>query len=155
MTLYLVRHAQAGSRQTWDGDDRLRPLTRSGRHQAAALVDWMGDCPITRVLSSPFRRCIQTAAPLAAALGLPIEEDEALAEEAFEPAIALVRALVGTDAALCTHGDIVPAVLDELAAHDGVRIGRSAHWAKGSVWVLEPADDKGRFASARYVPPTA
>ena len=39
MTVYLVRHAVAGDRGRWLGNDRLRPLARDGRHQAADLVD--------------------------------------------------------------------------------------------------------------------
>ena len=38
MPLYLVRHAKAGSRHDFDGSDRDRPLTNSGRRQASALA---------------------------------------------------------------------------------------------------------------------
>ena len=37
-TTYLVRHAKAGSRERWTAPDRDRPLTDSGRAQAAALA---------------------------------------------------------------------------------------------------------------------
>ncbi|HET9052299.1 MAG TPA: hypothetical protein VFO60_11405, partial [Candidatus Dormibacteraeota bacterium] len=37
MTVFLVRHARAGRRDRWVGDDRLRPLSKKGRAQAAAL----------------------------------------------------------------------------------------------------------------------
>ena len=39
MTVYLVRHAKAGDRDSWREDDRLRPLSGRGRLQARALVD--------------------------------------------------------------------------------------------------------------------
>jgi 8-oxo-(d)GTP phosphatase len=32
--LVLVRHASAGDRPEWEGDDRLRPLDKRGRKQA-------------------------------------------------------------------------------------------------------------------------
>ncbi|NDG67366.1 MAG: NUDIX hydrolase, partial [Actinobacteria bacterium] len=38
MTIYLVRHAKAGSRKNWDDDDTQRPLVESGREQARLLV---------------------------------------------------------------------------------------------------------------------
>ena len=36
---YSIRHASAGDRDTWIGDDRARPLDDQGRQQAAALVE--------------------------------------------------------------------------------------------------------------------
>ena len=36
--LYLVRHAKAGDRAAWKGDDRLRPLSKEGRRQADSLA---------------------------------------------------------------------------------------------------------------------
>jgi broad specificity phosphatase PhoE len=37
-TFYVIRHAKAGSRGNWTGDDRLRPLTKKGQKQAEDLV---------------------------------------------------------------------------------------------------------------------
>ena len=34
MTIYFVRHAKAGSRSNWDGEDVDRPLSNNGWHQA-------------------------------------------------------------------------------------------------------------------------
>ena len=82
MTLYLVRHAKAGSRSSWDGDDRLRPLTKMGRREAEGIADLLRDAPLERVLSSPYVRCTETVAPLAARRGLEVEEHDALAEGA-------------------------------------------------------------------------
>ena len=36
MIVLLVRHARAGDRSEWEGDDRLRPLDKKGRRQAKA-----------------------------------------------------------------------------------------------------------------------
>ena len=155
MTLYLVRHSPAGSRSAWDGDDTVRPLTREGRYQAAELVEWLAPCGIEEVRSSPYRRCVETVAPLAAALGLTVEVDDTLAEGEADRAVRLVRELWGHTAALSTHGDIVPAVLDALAREDGVDLGPDPKWKKGSVWILEPAAERGRFARAQYVAPPA
>ena len=154
--LLVVRHGSAGSRSRWDGPDHRRPLDRKGGRQAEGLAAaWAGaKAPrIHKVLSSPYLRCVQTVEPLAGKVGLPVEEEPALAEGHEADAIGLARRLLTSGkrmVVLCTHGDIVPAILDEVAS-DGVEVEGDARWAKGSAWVLTGA--AGRFASAHYRPP--
>ncbi|MBA3621731.1 MAG: histidine phosphatase family protein [Euzebyales bacterium] len=150
MALLLIRHAHAGSKAQWSGEDHLRPLSETGRAQAAGLVRAVSDREVGRVLSSPHTRCTQTVRPLALARGLTVEECDALIEERGDEALALVGALAGTQAALCTHGDVVGIVLSTLAA-EGMAVPGDARWAKGSVWVLQ--HDGSRFRAASYVPP--
>src|SRR6266511_1008153 len=76
----LVRHARAGKRSKWEGDDRLRPLDKRGRKQAEGLVSLLAEYPIDRIASSPYLRCTQTVDPLAASRGLAVEERDELAE---------------------------------------------------------------------------
>ena len=78
--LYLIRHAKAGHRQRWEGPDHVRPLTRSGRRQAEALVEQFRDAPFTRLVSSPYVRCRQTLEPLSRERGLPVEDAGELEE---------------------------------------------------------------------------
>ena len=154
MRLLLVRHAKAGSRSDWEGDDRLRPITKSGRRQADGLVIQLKRYEVTRVLSSPYLRCVQTVEPLASALGLKVEITEALAEGCSDAALALVRSLRSDPSVvLSTHGDIVPDVLEALAVEDGLQLPRHPQWSKGSTWVLDRRD--GRFAFADYLTPPA
>ncbi len=54
MTVYLVRHARAGSRGRWKGDDALRPLSKVGKAQANGIAKLLGDKPIELIVSSPF-----------------------------------------------------------------------------------------------------
>jgi 8-oxo-dGTP diphosphatase len=106
MSLTLLRHASAGKRAAWSGDDRLRPLDKRGRAQALALRDLLNARGVGRVLSSPYVRCTQTVAPL----GLEIVPDERLAEGApVEATLALLHELDG--AVACTHGDVIEAVI--------------------------------------------
>lgn len=108
MTSVLLRHASAGDRDDWHGDDRLRPLDARGRRQAATLVELLGPIEVRRVVSSPYARCIATVEPLAAALGLPLEVDDRLAEGAGRAAHELLQE---DGVVACTHGDIVEDVL--------------------------------------------
>src|SRR5678816_1401571 len=113
MPLFLVRHGKAGNREKWDGPDQLRPLSSSGREQAESIARRVGEFPVTRVLSSPFLRCVQTVQPLAVKVGVRVEQLEALGEgEPFEPVIDLLTELPDYSV-LCSHGDILP---DTIAA---------------------------------------
>ena len=151
MRIFLVRHAHAGSRHAWDGaPDHERPLSASGWERAAQLVDVLGDQGIGRLLSSHYVRCTQTLGPLAAHLGLEVEEHPALAEGASLAAgIELVEALAaGHDtAALCSHGDVIPELLAGLARR-GVVLDPNGRCPKGSVWILMVAD--GEVTHAHY-----
>ena len=158
MTLYLVRHAQAGSRSSWSGtDDLLRPLTALGRYQAADIVGVLSEMGITEIRTSPYRRCIETVAPLAAALGLDMIVDERLTEGPATGAIALARSLAETSTVFCSHGDIIPAILDHLQLNDALDLGVDPRTQKGSTWICEPNRSwAGHFAEATYLaPPTS
>ena len=114
MPLLVIRHARAGERSEWQGDDRKRPLDEKGRRQADALVTELAPFPITRILSSPYDRCVQTVEPLAAARGLEIELRDELGEERqSSEGVALVRSLAGDDVAACVHGGLTDGAFDE------------------------------------------
>jgi len=151
VTLLLIRHASAGSRKDWSGDDRLRPLTAKGRRQARFLVQQVEQWAPSRILSSPYLRCVQTVKPLADELGLKVEEVDELGEGAGFDAVTLVRSLHDSHVALCTHGDVIPEILVALADEDRLDLGPAPRQAKGSTWVLRST--KGRFVDATYVPP--
>ncbi|MDQ3669327.1 MAG: histidine phosphatase family protein [Actinomycetota bacterium] len=141
MPALLVRHASAGDRDQWGGDDRLRPLDEQGRKQAADLVPLLRAHRVTRLLSSPAVRCRQTVKPFAEAHGVVIEERDELAEGAGRSAaLGLLEALGAAVAALCTHGDVIEGLL-----------GREIE--KGSACLVEPGPSGVRELG--YVPPAA
>src|SRR2546429_4651052 len=78
MQLLLVRHALPLRSDPGQGSDP--DLSREGRVQVARLPDALARFPISRLLSSPQRRAIQTAEPVAAARGLALEIDDRFAE---------------------------------------------------------------------------
>ena len=75
---YLLRHAKAGDREAWPGDDDSRPLSNTGRRQAKGLVRVLADVVIKRILSSPAVRCVESVRPLSEQRGLPIEPRDEL-----------------------------------------------------------------------------
>jgi broad specificity phosphatase PhoE len=152
MTIYLVRHAKAGDRSLWTGEDWLRPLSRAGLSQARELLSVLEDARFDRVLSSPYVRCMETVVPLAGTRRLAIEVEESLAEGGdVDAVLTIVRKHIGAGAVLCSHGDVIPAVLSNLAAR-GIDLGPDPRCPKGSTWVLE-ADGGGDVSSVRYLPP--
>lgn len=78
MQLLLVRHALPLRSEPGEGSDP--DLSEEGIEQAKRLPDALARFPIARLVSSPQRRAIQTAQPVADALGLTIDIDERLAE---------------------------------------------------------------------------
>lgn len=82
MTLfYLVRHGQIERGTVGKAIDPADPpLSALGRTQAEAIAAYLRQRPISRVSASPLRRAQETAAPLAAALGLPVMVEPRLRE---------------------------------------------------------------------------
>jgi len=151
MTILLVRHADAGSRSTWHDDDAMRPLSARGDVQAKALIALLDNYRIDRILTSSYVRCRQTVEPLAVARALQVSEDPALLEGASERAtMELVDRLMTTDAVLCSHGDVIGALVSNLERL-GLEAASKLRWQKGSVWALKTVD--GVFTTARYFPP--
>ena len=137
--IYLVRHAKAGSRSNWTGDDRPRPLTPEGWWQAGVLADRLAPLASGLLLSSPYLRCIQTLRPLADILHTDVMVDERLAEGiGIEGALELFHTV--PDGTVCSsHGDVIP---DTIRAFErrGTTIDGKPQWGKACVWVLERAD---------------
>jgi broad specificity phosphatase PhoE len=152
MTVYLVRHAKAGDRESWRDDDRLRPLSGRGHVQARMLLPLLEDATFDRILSSPYVRCMETVVPIAGDRGMAVEPVAELSEAApLDGAIALVRKHAVSGALLCMHGDVLPMMLDYYAAA-GVDMPAEREWPKGCIWTLE-TDNTGEVVRARYTPP--
>lgn len=83
--LLLVRHGQ----NDWVRSNRLAGrtpgvyLNDTGKAQADRLAQELADLPISAVYSSPLERCMQTAQPTAAALGLDVQVEEGVIESDF------------------------------------------------------------------------
>ena len=135
--LYLVRHGHAGSKAKWKGPDVARPLSAQGRKEALGLIERLRAHPLGRMLSSPTERCLQTVQPLAGRLGRPVEPSEALGVDGTGLGVAQLLYDPALDrAVLCTHGEIIGKVFDELE-RAGLELSDPPRWPKGSTWILE------------------
>ncbi len=155
MRLVLVRHGHAGTKEGWDGDDRLRPLDARGRRQARHLVEVIVPLEPARLLSSPYLRCLQTMELIAAKTGLDVIEEDALTPNDGPDALACIRQLAFTEPSgaivVCTHGEVIGDVLVALAREDGVRLSRRPPGLKGCAWDLDVR--KNKVIGARYISP--
>ena len=154
MTILLVRHGSAGDPYRWSGDDVDRPLDAAGATQAIRLdgaVSEMG-LQVVRVLSSRATRCLQTVEPLSERHGVPAEVEDDLFEGAADHTTRLVRDLAGTAedgtlTILCSHSDVIPEVIRDLAT-DGVGLSGGRGCAYASIWELTTSN--GRVMHAHY-----
>lgn len=81
MELLLIRHALPIRVDEGDVEGPADPhLAPVGKEQAEALAGWLAGERIDALWSSPMRRAMETAAPVAARLGLAIDVDDGLAE---------------------------------------------------------------------------
>ena len=149
-TFYVVRHAKAGSRSHWTGDDRKRPLSKKGQQQAEEIASVLGSFRIAAIFSSPYLRCVQTVEPLSRKVRLEVTQASELAEGRglrglykFFDDPELDRVV------LCTHGDLMWELVEDLTNRRVLPAFREA-FDKGSTWAVEV--DDGAPAGARYIP---
>ncbi|BBY54496.1 NUDIX hydrolase [Mycobacterium koreense] len=153
-TVLIVRHATAGSRRRFSGDDRQRPLDKNGRAQARALTDVLLAFGATDVHAADRLRCEQTVQPLADRLDVAIDSEPTLSEEAYadRPKPGRRRVLEIADKpgipVICTQGKVIPDLIGWWCDRDGVRPDKSRN-RKGSIWVLSLSE--GRLLAADHL----
>ena len=133
--VFLVRHAKAADRAEWTGGDRGRPLVDKGRAQADRLAGALRREQPVLVAASPWLRCRQTVAPLAAAMGLQVELDDRLGYDAPDVAgwvQSAAREHPGQAVVGVSHGDLIPLYLLRAGLLDDV-----PHFRTGSLFRLE------------------
>lgn len=129
MRLLLVRHGQTRSNVEHLLDTAVpgADLSELGRDQAAALVPALGGLGVGAVTASTLVRTQQTAAPLAAHLGLPVAVADGL------------REIEAGDLEMRGDEESVRRYLDVVAA-----------WLHGDLSVAEPGAEDGHAFFARY-----
>ncbi|HVU73983.1 MAG TPA: NUDIX domain-containing protein [Mycobacteriales bacterium] len=166
-TVLLVRHAKAGRRSRWRGDDSERPLESLGRAQAQRISEVLPVWDPVRVVSADLVRCRQTVEPVAQRLGVEVESTPWLSDAAHakNPKATLRKlrdlAAEGRSLIACSQGDTIPDLVVALARADNVPLGISSDTVsssgvpcrKGSVWALSFAGS--RLVGADYLPDLA
>jgi 8-oxo-dGTP diphosphatase len=146
-TLLIVRHARAGSKERYKGDDSNRPLDRYGRAQAESLVGTLLAFGASSLYAADRLRCYQTLEPLAEELGVEINGEPLLTEEAYWANRKQARHRVleiaarGETPVICTQGKVIPDLIQWWSDRDGVRPDKSRN-RKGSTWVLSLSNAK-------------
>lgn len=74
--IYFVRHAHS----IYTPEERERPLSEKGRNDAQSVADLLKEEKIDVVISSPYKRAIQTVQGVAVQFELPIHMEEDLRE---------------------------------------------------------------------------
>ena len=118
MRVYILRHGRAGDRETWQGDDRVRPLTEDGKERTVAAARGLAALGVRPdvILTSPYTRAAQTAeltaATLAGAESDVADHDQAgkvMEEPALVPGATLDR--------------VAPALADRAGVGDVMLVG--------------------------------
>lgn len=163
-TMLFVRHAKAGKRSEWLGDDDLRPLADAGFRQAEGVRKLAPLFGVDRVLAAPRLRCVQTVQGVADDLGVDIRHEPLLSEEGYwaDPVLGVARLLAiagdGGTPLVSSQGGVIPDVVRALANRDRVDLAAAKGGAvlskKGSLWILSftaPSGNNGpRLVSADY-----
>ena len=156
-SVLLVRHASAGSRGGWNGDDAARPLDEAGQDQADELVRLLARFEVEDIVTADPVRCVETVRPLSESIGVPAREEPLLSEDGFpgheEEAVELIRNLgrPGGAAVACSQRGVIDEIVERLAAADDVEVGDALGLKKGGVWAL--AFDDHRLVGAERLPP--
>ena len=153
--LILVRHASAGRKADWAGDDESRPLDAQGAADARALAGLLACFASTaRVISSPALRCTETVRPFAAGFGGTVEAEARLARHGRSAGFSsrtdqadalghLLSDLVADrrPAALCLHRENLPDTLAAVCAALGApaAVPADPSLPKGGFWVVHAA----------------
>ena len=123
--LVALRHGKAVPPESWDGPDSTRPLMQRGQDQAASIAAGLAAYGVRKLISSTATRCIATLGPLSELVGRPITVKAGISQDAHAVGesdvgtIVLKRLARKRSAVLCSHGPVLPDIIDEVARLTG------------------------------------
>ena len=124
--MLLLRHASAGQRLSSPEIDRFRRLDEAGRVTARQLVWAFADREITKIVSSPLARCVESVVPLAQSRGVVVEDRWELEPDASVEDLLTLLVDLPESTVACTHREAFEKLL-----------GWDVTCEKGGAWVLE------------------
>jgi 8-oxo-dGTP pyrophosphatase MutT (NUDIX family)/phosphohistidine phosphatase SixA len=142
--LIVVRHASAGAKKDWRGEDLDRPLDSRGAEDALALAGLLSVFAPgpARVISSPALRCADTVRPYATLAAAGVEVSDALSDTGRAESLApVIRQVLASDTptVLCVHRENVPVVVSQACVALGAELPGDMTLAKAGFWVLNVA----------------
>jgi 8-oxo-dGTP diphosphatase len=153
-TVLVVRHATAGRKSRFSGNDSERPLDKRGRAQAEALVLQLLAFGATDIYAADRVRCHQTVQPLAQELGVAVHNETSLTEESYagnrkrgRQRVLHIAQQSGTPV-ICTQGKVIPDLIAWWCERDGVSPDKSRNH-KGSTWVMSLSG--GKLVAADHI----
>jgi 8-oxo-dGTP pyrophosphatase MutT (NUDIX family)/phosphohistidine phosphatase SixA len=126
--IVALRHGKAVTPSAWDGPDATRPLLHRGLEQSRSVAPAIAAWAPQKLVSSTATRCLATIAPVAEITGLPVKQSAGISQDAYEDGTAKVRSIVRKRIAkqqavvLCSHGPVLPEIIDEVAGATGTPI---------------------------------
>ena len=163
-TIIIQRHGAAQSRSKWrKGDEKGRPLRRKGVRQAKALPPLVGAYAPATVVTSPWKRCIDTVKPYARAGGMDIVIKPEITEHAHRErpsraAAVMERALDASSSTIvCTHRPVLPTLLAVARTRATTRVAQrfpreNPYLAAGEMLVLHVNLDGAIVDIERHLP---
>jgi 8-oxo-dGTP pyrophosphatase MutT (NUDIX family)/phosphohistidine phosphatase SixA len=142
--MVVVRHASAGDKRAWAGDDADRPLDRKGLAQSVTIAALLTAYGVERAGSADVRRCRETLEPLTRSAGVDVEVLPSTTAAAFaadddKGALAVLDLVTTTSGAVawCGQREVIPRLAAALCARLGARDpGRRAQLGKGGLLIL-------------------
>ena len=130
VSLHLLRHADAGDPEKWQGDDAARPLSEKGVRQAERLGRLLAGAGFEpdAILSSPKIRALQTAEIVGRALGVAVRAEEALAGSLDPGRVAVLLRDAGGPRrpVICGHDPDFSELLAELSGAPNLTMKKGA-----------------------------
>ena len=111
---------EAKPRSNWAAAEDDRPLAATGKRQALASSRLFAAWAPSRIISSPWLRCVQTVTPYSVDYGVSVKEKKSLSEAGAQRHPARVARVVASlfdkdsSSLLCTHRPVLPQVMDVL-----------------------------------------
>lgn len=137
----LLRHASAGEKRFWHGNDLVRPLDARGRWEAGELTHLLNAYAPKRLISSATARCVESLLSYAVEASLPIVTEPAftVGSPALPSARQHLQLLLadGHDGLLvCTHGELIPDLVATVCAPYEDKTPDDPALRKSSFWVF-------------------
>ena len=167
-TVTVVRHGRARRRSAWRRGESSRPLTPKGAAQAVALIPVLAAFGVREVVTSPWKRCLDTIEPYASKAGITLVSQKSLTEAAHAENPAATAEVMGElivhprDAAVSTHRPVLADVVDTVGEATrrwtvGTLPAKDPYLRTGEIMVAHVAGegDKARIVAVeRHRPPS-